>query len=354
MLRKLIILLLAFIANAQFFPPGTADSGNVSNMVLVYLDERSLPPFGPSSRFYMDSSKYQKLLRHDSQLTAASRMFDSVLLLGIDWYGKCFCDDGPKCVPMNKTDWSSFGDLWWQQGANEISKARLALNDSITAPPTKIFVTIPYPNPQSTSFGEIGGRYLNFSRTADRIAACTWWVDQQVQRYQRGKLPGIALAGFYWYMEYLPPRDYEVVRAVTRYVHSRYSLKVTWIPFYDAAVISTPNYQKLWGFDFVTIQPNFAFINITENRFFEVSTLMSKNNCGVEMEMPIDGVFNHLINEDPVRSFYAYLNAANKYDWKTKALKTFYFGNDFVVMANSRNATIRGMYDALHVLLSLP
>ena len=102
----------------------------------------------------------------------------------------------------------------------------------------------------------------------------------------------------------------------------------------------------LAGIDFATQQPNFAFQDTTLQRFANVTDLMNTDHMGVEMELGLT-VRNTLIHLNATQSFYDYLDAGVRYAWMTKALKTYYNGNDFTVMATSDNATLSTQYAAL-------
>ncbi len=56
------------------------------------------------------------------------------------------------------------------------------------------------------------------------------------------------------------------------------------------------------------------------------------------MELPLV-VRNTEIGCNATESFYAYLNASAQYGWTSGALKSYYYGNDFAIMARS-NVTL--------------
>ena len=78
------------------------------------------------------------------------------------------------------------------------------------------------------------------------------------------------------------------------------------------------------GFDFVTLQPNFAFHNSTRQRFANVSEIMDAQRWGVEMELPLTVRNGDIPGLNSTTSFYAYMDAAAQLGWVTGALKTFY------------------------------
>ena len=360
------------LAHGIPFPPGTNASGEVRNMVLTYIDGRSLPPHSDPA-FVFDAQKFESL----SGFTMAPHggagsitldtLFDAVLLIGYDWLdGKRFWP-GTGTAPLNGTDWATIASLWRTQGLEALSNATVAVSRRLnrTIRDVKVFVTIPYPDPRQHSFGSDysqcrGGpkRDLDFSAEADRVLAAQCFVASITESWPA--LPGVRVAGFYWFLEDLPPADVPVIKAVTEFVHQRQlhgqGMKITWIPYYNAAVHVAHNWQAL-GFDFATIQPNFAFNNCTVERFAEVEALMLDTYTGVEMELPL-AVRNPSIGRNATKSFMDYYDAAVRYNWTGNggrrhgtALKTFYYGNAFVEMARSTDATIQGLYSRLHDLV---
>jgi hypothetical protein len=82
------------------------------------------------------------------------------------------------------------------------------------------------------------------------------------------------------------PEDVIVVQEVSAFVH-RLGKKMLCIPSF-AGGVDLPQW-KTYGFDVVTPQPNFAFYNVTTQRFAEVDRLISEFSAGVEMELHAGG-----------------------------------------------------------------
>lgn len=124
-----------------------------------------------------------------------------------------------------------------------------------------------------------------------------------------------------------------------------------WIPYFEAA--GWQDWAAL-GFDFATMQPNWAFhshsvSNHTLSRaelFEQVANDTHCHGMGVEMELPL-AVRNPQIQNGSWRSsFGAYVNASGKYGWAA-TMRTYYYGNDFVLMAEEDPQFFQKLYGAV-------
>ena len=135
-----------------------------------------------------------------------------------------------------------------------------------------IFFSILYPATESTQFGTLGGRSLNFSKTDDRKYAIKWIIDEQIKRYEAAGYTNLDLIGFYWLEEYVNydrkyyplsmQKDYELFTYASNYLHSL-GYKFIWIPYHNASGYSD---WKTLGFDFASYQPNYFWSAPAENR----------------------------------------------------------------------------------------
>ena len=114
----------------------------------------------------------------------------------------------------------------------------------------------------------------------------------------------VQLTGFYWYLEELlvdPPAqprlfsDDLLIKSVAQAIKATDpGLLFAWIPYYKGPGTPWLDQWEDLGFDYVTLQPNYAFNNVTAaDRFGVVRELAVKNRLGVEIEIP-NGVRNAL------------------------------------------------------------
>ena len=91
------------------------------------------------------------------------------------------------------------------------------------------------------------------------------------------------------------------------------------------------------GFDFVTLQPNWAFANVppglnAEQKFALVANASECLGLGVEMELPMQiapASMSNPLAGNWTDSFDAYAAASRHYNWSGRAMRTWYYGNSF-------------------------
>lgn len=324
-----------------YYPPGTISSNWTRNMVLCYMDSRSFT----NKILAWDKERFKWLLTFRTPKGEfVDQLFDSFLLLGIFWYDKDFWPNhSPE--PTNQTDWEQFMDLQFNMGVKSLKEAILEIqNEQQFFQQINVVIMIPYPDSRQSKFGIVNGKELNFTNNQDRILGVQWFIDLVIKTWneniskpfissnQSNKSP-VNLLGFYWFNEEMSEKteEMELLQAVTSYVH-KYKLKICWIPYFKASGISQ---WKEAGFDFATLQPNYAFSNSTLERFKEVANISSTLQMGIEMELPL-GIRNHNV-KNWQQSFLDYASAAYQYRYLWTALKTYYDGNDFTQMATNSN-----------------
>jgi hypothetical protein len=324
----------AAAASGAFLPPGAPSAAGIYNAVLAYTDARSLAQ--PESEWALTAEDWAGLI-----VQCEARFFDAVLFTGYLWTDAACFWPGQCKRPLQATDWRQILALWaGPLGAAGLSNATIAAFGAGVK--TKAIVTIPYPDERATAFGTLdGGADLNMSVAADRVAASCWWV--RAVSAALAPLPGVELVGIYWYLEGTTPDDMIILPQVSACVHAA-GLKFAWIPDYADGVES--NQAAQWrdaGFDFATLQPNYAFYDVTAQRFANTSAAMAALGLGVEMELPLT-VRNELINCNSTESFYEYLDSAVELGWAVAAgapggaLKTWYNANDFAYYGRAAKA----------------
>ena len=184
-----------------------------------------------------------------------SYLFDSFVFLRI------VTDDGIQTDSGITTmaHWSSMLDRFFdpQQDIRSLDTAIGEIAAVIGPPPNrrKVFIGIPWPNPQTTNFGDVDhdGVSENFSSAADREKAVAWYIDEACRRWAAASYSHLDLAGFYWIREE-NNLCVDTTWSATQKVHSL-GMKMLWIPYFRA-----PGTETAYDyFDIVVMQPNYAF-----------------------------------------------------------------------------------------------
>ena len=220
----------------------------------------------------------------------------------------------------NASDWLDFLDMQITLGAVNLDAAAAKVTQALAMSPSSgglrpsIVLTIPTPDPRQDDFGIVPGlkRSLNFSLLEDRTAAVCWFVEQAYAQFAARRFARVYLTGFYWYREAIVAGEEITIPALSAHIKSALdpSLFLTWIPYFQTDPVQR-KYLASWrelGFDFVTLQPNFAFHNSSaDERFAVVKELALNLSLGVELELP-DYVRNPTVKNWQA-SFNACVNA---------------------------------------------
>jgi len=312
-------------------------------MVLVYMDARSYT----SAEFMWDEEKFQWLIAYrDSQGKIIDFLFDGFLLIGYVWKNNRYLLPISGGDASDKTDWKEFLNLQFEVGVLNLNGAvenvSQSLGDAHYA--VKVVLTIPYPDPKQSNFGEVSGVNRDFRNSGDRVAAVKWYIDEALDKWadyhDRGLLERTELVGFYWLHETVPQGDETMIKEISDYLHGKGYL-LFWIPYFRASGVT--NWKEI-GFDAVTMQPNYAFYDSGVERFEQTANMCVQYRMGVEMELPLYKRNPRIA--DWKESFKAYMDAAVKYRFMWAAMLTYYYGNAFVTMATTPD--IREFYEKIY------
>eukprot|EP01043_Picozoa_sp_COSAG02_P040930 COSAG02_NODE_3351_length_6887_cov_19.626547_5_plen_253_part_00 len=246
------------------------------------------------------------------------------------------------------TDWIGLLRLFLQGVRNLEAAAAVHTN----AHPTFV-ISIPYPDKRANRWGVVDGRNLNFSITNDQVKGVSWYVDQVVSSVAALNKRRSKLIGFYWLNEGVDRLDHPMIRAVAAQIHcARHDerLFLMWVPSYRASFKVDFGGWLHWrdiGFDFVTLQPNWAFANVptglnAKQNFALVANASECLGLGVEMEMPM-AVRNPLAG-NWTDSFDVYAAASRHYHWSALSMRTWYCGNSFNLMRLESPAYYKKLY----------
>ena len=119
-----------------------------------------------------------------------------------------------------------------------------------------------------------------------------------------------------------------------------------WVPYYRPGDPHTAKWKEL-GFDFATLQPNYAFNNVSADvRFPAIKKLIDSANVGIELEINV-GIRNPQAGGWE-GNFQTYLDRVN--GWMSESgsiMRTYYYGNVFVTDYAS-NSSMFSFYTKLY------
>lgn len=242
--------------------------------------------------------------------------------------------------------WQEQIDYWFAEG-NGFNALEQAVKDAsrrLGKPATKRKVVMSIPDPilffqyddtSSTTryWGELDGRELDFARPEDRVAACSWFADEILERFRKAKYKYIELDGFYKISEAITtPHDgwnYEmkkmdlVIPGVSEHLHGL-GMKYYWIPYRQAAGYANGGQ---YGLDFTWMQPNYFWHG--ETYPFD-NTMLWILDAGIGMEMEMDPkMFEGSKDCELYRArFRKYLQNAKRYRLYGKFPFTYYVDTD--------------------------
>ena len=105
--------------------------------------------------------------------------------------------------PSRREDWEALFDEYFHPTANltalEESAAEISRSlDVRAAPPVKVVLTIPTPDPRCTDWD---GRGRSLADASERIAVTSWAMDELLSRWRKAGYRRLKLAGFYYMTE---------------------------------------------------------------------------------------------------------------------------------------------------------
>ncbi len=202
-------------------------------------------------------------------------------------------------------------------------------------------VSLNQPNYQMTVFLSIPVSVDNFT-----VPSILNNVNSLMSRWNSLAPRNLKLVGFYWgFTEdiYSVSGVQNIIPQVASYVHSL-GLKMLMIPYQWPG-----EYNQLHslGFDYVTLQPNYAFHSPDD-----LSLFTATNNAitagyvnGAELELSF---WVKCCTGNWLTNLQTYFQQANQYQWYAKQPTVYYHGSDISTMARSSNSTYRAAYNAIY------
>lgn len=319
-----------------------------TDMVLLYGGGHHRTPYTWSTERAIDYVYYTDTNNKGHWL------FDSFLFLEIYDQGtgganKMFAN-GYGLESANKEDWSNLIDYYFQSetgiGAlNECVRQTIA---KLGTPQQKrqVVISIPepivYQNPSQTGsstqyWGEIDDETLDFSKSADRIKACQWFIDQVRAKFNKMQYQYIDLAGFYWLAEKATDTR-TILNSIAGYLNNlKYSFN--WIPYYGADGYSQ---WSSFGFNYAYLQPNYFFNdNTPDSRLDTACQLAISYNMNMEMEFDD----NALTSRGKAYKLRNYMEKFKEYGiWDEKKLAYYQGSSSLRSLKNSTTTADQELY----------
>ncbi|MGE5701012.1 MAG: DUF4855 domain-containing protein [Clostridia bacterium] len=275
------------------------------------------------------------------------QMFDSILFLPY-----------PN-LPTTKAGWEFYlNDLYrpgrqldaLNEAMREYNKRRGTLYNNPTK--EKVVLTLPYPAPAQTNFGQVYEDYAPFSFATSSVGeerafkfrkmALEWYFAELLKRWNNAEYQYLQLEGIYWFHEFVDdgaPRERELIREASSMVHEK-ALRFYWIPYYGAA--GQTEWKKL-GFDYAFLQPNFySDKDIPVDRIEGALALANQYGMGIEVE----GDERMVRDMRFYRTYYNQLIAGHKLGIDKDKVHAYYYGSKSLLEAyNSKSPQGRAVYD---------
>ena len=265
--------------------------------------------------------------------------------------------------PGNREDWLSVLD--WYFAPNVFAHALDEVIDQAEQKLGKrdhkvnLVITIPYPGPLQTQFGEINGQNLNFTTkgqnlekaTRQRLAACVWFVDEVIRRFQRENFRHLNLLGFYWTFETVyrswDMDDHWLLKELHRELGER-DMKFFWIPFWSSYNVHLLDDYQNYYFDCAFLQPNYMFYqNITDVK--EAAQAARQRNAGIEMEFYAARNEPAKVKKERLRRFERYLSGGVEFDYMKDSACAWFDGGRAIYRLYGNPDPVEGqIYDKIY------
>lgn len=320
--------------------------GRPADLVLIYDGFYNRPKYTPNEmRHYIYRDNNGKV----------EWLFDGFLFLeiyartGNTQYDYCIASHGR--LSARKTEWEYLLDATFADGRGP--DAIEATIDSLVKAGVKlpykreIVFSLPNPQAQCKDWGELNGRKMDFTLTADRLEAVKWYVAQIEKRWKAKNYKYLRLSGFYWVHEQIDKQygDDVLIKEVQAHL-GKAGYPLIWIPYNGAPGVDA-NWRSL-GFDIAYQQPNYFFgDNTSVELMHKAINTAAKYNMSLEMEFD-DNVAKPLYQE----KFYKYLEEFGKTGaWKTFPIAYYEGGGAWLRMCSSSDPEMKKMVKALGDIL---
>ena len=283
-------------------------------------------------------------------------LFDGVAFRPTTDWMYIYPEGGAQIRNTTKREWSSFlynNILQDDYNLPAFEKAAGNLKQTLGMPEYKAAVYLPLMITRDgfDSWGEIDGVALDFTNSADRIAALKWLVDESIAAFDAKGFVNVELCGFYYIDEAMREGDMDILPTVTEYVRSK-GLKTFWAPYSDANG-TRPSDEYLWddyGFDEATYQINYfpGRMDLPAARDESYIKYIGENASahGANIEMELCGR-----TKENISGLKAYLKGGIDYGYMNGDFISWWISSDCKTveyLRDSDDAYIRSTYDEMY------
>jgi len=332
MMTGLGLMCLMLLAEAQQYLPLTSSKTDyITDLALIYQGGTHRSDWTPdqiASYIYRQEGKRTDFL------------FDGFLFIEFkDGKGKDY-SIGYEKAHAGKDEWSWLLDRNFEKG-----KAIHALNHVLKGldkkgqrpkHKRKVVLTLPEPILDQKDWGSLDGRLLRFDSDDDRLAACKWYIDEALNRWDKAGFDQLELSGFYWVAEQSSGGQ-QLIPKIAAYIKEKCK-KFYWIPYWQAEGHGA---WELAGFDAAYQQPNHFFEeHIPDHRIDEACQFAKKHRMGMELE------FDMRVEQPAFeRRLQAYLDSFEKNGVLTQSAMAYYEGGDGIMkLATHQDLKMRKLY----------
>lgn len=298
---------------------------------------------GGAQRIDWTEDQFEPYVVHKFANGRKNWLFDGYLFLEFADMPECNLAPGYRGKrAARKEDWLRYIDRIFAKGKsldalnNVIEKQKAEIGDPGFK--HKIVLTLPTPIPHQKDWGEVNGKKLDFDKREDCVAACGWYLDQLIDRYNKAGLDNLELTGIYWVDEDVRNTN-GLPKYVSPLVHEK-GLQFVWIPYFKAKGFD--QWREL-GFDIVYHQPNHFFHKeIPASRIDEACSLARHNGMGMEFECDERALSQS--KDSYIQRMHDYIDGFWRHDVFTDAAIAYYTGShlllDFVKNPSPENQAV--------------
>ncbi|TDQ79781.1 DUF4855 domain-containing protein [Sphingobacterium yanglingense] len=255
--------------------PNEGKKSSIRDLVLIY-------GAGKAAVDKWTDDKFVPYVSYQNGSTA-EWMFDGFLFLELnDGDGHAYTT-GHAPNPGLKVHWEALIQNYFKEGQSiSALDQRLDKTTKEIGSPNqkrKVVIGIPEPMRGAVQWGEVDGKMLDFSKDEDRVAGCTWFIDQARTAFTNAAFKNLELEGFYWIAEEVDHTG-EMISFVGDYLKKK-DMTFVWIPWWKSP--GYDNAQK-YGFSEVYLQPNYFFYDVPFSRLQEATVEANKHDIDLEIE----------------------------------------------------------------------